>query len=167
MSKPTTTPRRNRRAKKVSCSDTPEATPLTGILCEEAAAFRSRVGAVGSIVRDTFGVDQRTNPALAARDAYLVVVARIVEALVFGGEDLSTSDLVSLSKALAEHRRLDLAKSADASQAGSSVSPSDTPDDAPPNSLPDSFGRVVDQIYGTNLLAERNASPDSTPPDRA
>lgn len=115
-----------------------------------AGDFRQRLGCAGQMVRDAFGLDH-PDPALVNRDSYLIVVSRIIQAITDGAKELSTADLTSLSKALAEQRRLEISRMEVERRFPETVSSPDTLDADTPKPLPKGFGRMVEQIYGTNL----------------
>jgi len=122
--------------------------------------FRRRMRCIGRMLREVFGLNHQDNPALMCRDGYLVAVSRIVEVLAKDDGQLSTSELAALSKALAEHRRLDLAE-----KDGKRVpmNGESDPDGLTANEsaqLPRRFGNMVDQIYGTNLSKSDESNGD-------
>ena len=159
MSAPAAKPRRNRRVPKVSTPDTRETDASSvkrsagnhGSRDEPATRdFRRRMSCAGQLVREVFGLDHETDSALVTRDAYLIVVSRIIRALASGEQELSTGELASLSKALAEHRRLDISQMEVERRFPEQVSNDDTLESGAARPLPAGFGRMVEQIYGTN-----------------
>lgn len=160
MTAPAARPRRNRRVAKVSRQGTPVGRDSSTIACrdekeartdEAAMDLRRRLSCVGRLVREVFGLDHNADASLITRDAYLIVVSRIIESLTGGAQELSTAELASLSKALAEHRRLDISQMEIERRFPEQVSGRDTLEADLPQPLPQGFGRIVEQIYGTNL----------------
>lgn len=151
--------RANRPAGIVTAED--NAPPAAGAVAPIAGTedLRQRYRRAGELIRNVFRLPPDADAELVTRDAYLIVVSRIIQAITDpdDGEgdqakhELSTADLVALSKALAEHRRLhtsqleierrfpDKARSAEA-----------TGQDAT-DPLPPSFRRAIEQIYGPDL----------------
>ncbi|NOT01162.1 MAG: hypothetical protein HOP29_11095 [Phycisphaerales bacterium] len=119
--------------------------------------FRRRMACVGKLVRDLCGLNEDTDPRLVVRDAYLVVVSEIIHAIATADERLPTDELAALSKALAEHRRLDQSqmelerKSAECD--GSPVAESDRSASATSrhSQMPATLDEAVKDLYGTNL----------------
>lgn len=118
--------------------------------------FRRRMSCAGQLVRDVFGLND-PDPALVNRDSYLIVVARIIKTITDDTKELSTAELTSLSKALAEQRRLEISQMEIERRFPKPTSSPDTLDTDTPKPLPKGFGRIVEQIYGTNL----NKPPDN------
>jgi uncharacterized membrane protein len=123
-----------------------------------ADRFRKRMRCVGDLLRDGLGLGGELDAAAMTRDAYRIVVAKIIEILVTGTEELTTSELATLSKVLAEQRRLDLAQT---ELDRKLPAPSTDDESSGPRTLSDSFGHIVKRIYGTNLSADCDARSDS------
>ena len=118
--------------------------------------FRRRMECVGNLIRQWFGDGPPPDPEEVARDAYLVVVGRLIEALTAETDGPSTAELTALSKALAEQRRLDLVKMELDRKHPQTMPHDDTPDNGS-TAPPAGFGRMVKQIYGTDVDRPSNA----------
>ncbi len=70
--------------------------------------FFHRMRTVGQLIHKGFGLDKVQDADVVTKNAYLVVVSRIIEALS-REEELTTAELATLSKTLAEQRRLQIA----------------------------------------------------------
>lgn len=119
------------------------------------------MGCVGKLVRDLCGLSEDTDPRLVVRDAYLVVVSEIIHAIATAEERLPTDELAALSKAVAEHRRLDLSqmelerKSGGPAAGGGVAAPAgDARGDTVCHSeTPGTLGEAVRSVYGADLSA--------------
>lgn len=129
------------------------------------ANHRRRQASVSSILDETFGQLAACSPDLWERRAYLMLVGLVYERLALHEDEISTEELISLSKALAENRRVELnqrklRQGDDTTQAGVS-------DD---EKLPKHFADSVRQVYGLDVedhgetKVERAGKPNSVPP---
>lgn len=125
-------------------------------------AFRRRMHYVGEVIRELFGAQHNGNPEMATRAAYLTVVARIIQALNDDNGTLSTDQLASLSKVLAEQRRLDISEM-ELERRLSKDTPKEGAPEGVSKSLPQDFNRIVEQIYGTNLDAQNEPTDAESP----
>ncbi len=89
-----------------------------------------------------FGPMQRSQPDLWGYRAYLLIVG-IIYARLSADEELDTPEIVALAKALAEQRR---AQAVTRGTKQKRKRPAETNGE-----LPESFDRIVERIYGTNL----------------
>ncbi len=69
--------------------------------------FFHRMKCVGQLIHKGFGLEKIQDADIITKNAYLVVVSRIIEALS-REDELSTAELATLSKTLAEQRRLEI-----------------------------------------------------------
>ena len=109
-------------------------------------AHRERQASVARIIEEMFGPLADNDPGLWEHRAYLMLVGLVYERLSTNENELATDELVSLARALAEHRRI-------SSRAGTG-DPKDDPEapaEGPDGRLPDHFADVVRQVYGTNF----------------
>ncbi len=139
--------------------------------------FRERMRSAGRIVREAFGLSVDGSPACTTDDAYRAVIGLIIEALVTGEQHVATSDLVAMSKAVAEQRRLDVAdaesqrknnrETLDDETSQAEGSKAEGPRgkagnrNGSPRTPPPIVKRVVHHIYGTNLAP---GAPGATRP---
>jgi len=107
------------------------------------AAQRRRQGSISVILNKTFGKFAKSNPELWERRAYLMLVGLLYERLATNEKEISTEELVSLSKMLAENRRVE-ARSRDGRADPASPGIGD-------EGLPEEFEDAVRRVYGTNL----------------
>lgn len=108
-------------------------------------AHRKRQASVAKILNRTFGRFAKSNPDLWERRAYLMMVGLMYQWLATNEKEVSTEELVSLSKVLAEQRR------AEARSRGSGEKETETV--GPGGELPEDIGEAVKQVYGTNFQA--------------
>ena len=101
-----------------------------------------------------FGQFAESSPELWDRRAYLMLVGLVYERLATNEAELSTADLVALSKVLAENRR------AEAQSRKQTVADDGSQDSASPSDeLPEHFAETVRQVYGTNFqMPDRSAA---------
>ncbi len=115
---------------------------------------RRRQASVAAVLDQTFGALAASNPDLWERRAYLMLVGLVYERLATQEDEISTDELVSLAKILAENRRAN----------GRARDPSAEPVgvEAPPSSgrLPPHFASLVRQVYGANVTASNDALGD-------
>lgn len=119
------------------------------------SAHRRRMASVAAFLNETFGRFGESNPDLWDRRAYLMIVGVVYERLAANESELSTDELVALSKVLAESRRAEAqSRKAQATENGASgkASPSDE--------LPENFAETVRQVYGTNFQMPERAKGD-------
>ena len=88
--------------------DQPQSTIIEGLQDMSVRNFFHRMKTVGQLIHKGFGLDKVQDADVITKNAYLVVVSRIIEALS-REEELSTAELATLSKTLAEQRRLEIA----------------------------------------------------------
>jgi hypothetical protein len=112
---------------------------------ERVQAHRKRQESVAKILNRTFGRFAKSNPDLWERRAYLMMVGLMYQWLATNEKEVSTEELVALSKVLAEQRR------AEAQSRGSDEKETETV--GPGGELPEDFGEAVKQVYGTNFQA--------------
>jgi hypothetical protein len=110
--------------------------------------LRLRQASVATILDATFGKLAQMDPDLWERRAYLMIVGMLYERLAAGEAEIPTAELVQISKALAEHRRIH----------ARATGPAPTDDDdaegcrsAGSSPLPKDFAEIVRQVYGTNF----------------
>jgi hypothetical protein len=130
-------------------TDPPSSDELTGqVWGEKVRAHRRRQVSVAAILDETFGQFAKCSPDLWEHRAYLMLVGLVYERLATNEDELSTDELVTLSKVLAANRRAEAQRQ-----------PDRLPDDPtrpaspPAGELPDRFADAVRQVYGTNLDA--------------
>ncbi len=121
---------------------------------QKMIAHRRRQASVGAILNETFGRFAESSPNLWDRRAYLMLVGIVYERLATNEDELSTEDLVTLSKVLAESRR------AEAQSRKRALGDEDSRDNtSPSDELPEHFADTVRQVYGTNFqMPERTAT---------
>ncbi len=138
-------------------------TDRPNIVPSDVQTFRKRMHYVGLIIRELIGTHRSADPALFTRHAYLIVMSRIIEALSDRQNNLSTTELASLSKVLAEQRRLDISQM-EIERRFPKVDPDgNAPDRSDARSLPKDFDHIVEQIYGTNLDASDQKGKTNVP----
>jgi hypothetical protein len=113
---------------------------------EALKAHRRRQASVASILDALFGRLADCDPDLWERRAYLMLLGLVYERLATNEDELSTDDLVALSKTLAEHRRIDARVHTADRAAGAEENA-----EGGEGQLPDRFADVVRQVYGTNF----------------
>lgn len=116
-------------------------------------AHRRRQASVAEILDRTFGQSAKCSPNLWERRAYLMLIGLVYERLATNEEEISTDELVSLAKILAENRRAE-------ARLREHSPPTDSAEPASPSTgeLPERFTDIVRQVYGTNL---HNPAPTS------
>ena len=107
---------------------------------------RRRQLRAGRVLKKTYGKPGESNLQLWENGAYLKLVEMIYVRLMDDKSELPTAELMALSKAMAEHRRV------------SAREPGATGPVAvgPGSELPEDFGDAVKQIYGTNFQGNRH-----------
>lgn len=113
---------------------------------QKMIAHRRRQASVSAILSETFGRFAESSPDLWDRRAYLMLVGLVYERLATNEDELSTKELVTLSKVLAESRR------AEAQSHKRALGDEDSRDNtSPSDELPEHFAETVRQVYGTNF----------------
>lgn len=140
-------------------------TDRPNIVPSDVQTFRKRMHYVGLIIRELIGTHRSADPALFTRHAYLIVMSRIIEALGDKENKLSTAELASLSKVLAEQRRLDISQMEIERRFPKVDSDQNAPNGSAARSLPEDFDHIVEQIYGTNL-DDSNEQGQTNAPNR-
>ncbi|MCH7592860.1 MAG: hypothetical protein IH989_08790 [Planctomycetes bacterium] len=119
---------------------------------EQIGAHRRRMASTAAILTEMFGPFGESHADLWDRRAYLMIVALVYERLTADENELSTEELVVLSKVLAESRR------AEAQSRKSHASDTGAADKASPiGELPENFAETVRQVYGTNFQMPERA----------
>ena len=113
---------------------------------DKVRAHRHRQGSVAKILERLFGKFTKAKPELWEHRAYLMLVGMVYERLVLGEFDLSTDELVALSKVLATHRRAEAQRNRVRASEDS-----EEPASSPKSTLPARWGEVVRQLYGTSV----------------
>lgn len=155
---------RKKKSKKHTSAATPtivdEPTPEIERLEDMSVRnFFHRMKCVGRLIHKGFGLEKIQDADVITKNAYLVVVSRIIEALS-REEELSTAELATLSKTLAEQRRLEIADK--------EIERKFTKEE-PPTKTPAKLNGSIHQLYGTNddhgdkTLDDQNASPSNQP----
>ena len=110
------------------------------------ANHRRRQASVSSILDETFGQLAACSPDLWERRAYLMLVGLVYERLALHEDEISTEELISLSKALAENRRVELnQRKLRQGDDTTEVRPSGD------EKLPKHFADSVRQVYGLDV----------------
>ncbi len=120
--------------------------------------LRQRYRCAGQLVRQVFRLPHDADPDLVTRDAYLVIVSSLIKAIVGPGNDsdgqhreLSVAELVSLSKALAEHRRVNTAQLQVERRFPIKAPEEDLLEGDLSAALPQHYVRMITQIYGVDI----------------
>jgi len=136
---------------------------------KKAEEFRHRQESVAAILESAFGPLGKSNPDLWERRAYLLIVGMLYEKLATNEQEIETEELVSLSKTLADHRRVEHRvregpatpdETDDAGESGESGADLSGP-------LPEKINEMVRRVYGANLdapdrtAAGRDAGPET------
>ena len=125
---------------------------------EKIRAHRERQESVSAILDQTFNEHGKNNPDLWERKAYLMLVGLVYEKLATCEEELSTNELVSLAKVLAENRRAEVR---------SRSHPGDYQVDHNHRNrsgkLPENLTGVIRQIYGANLQMPNQKNGNTNP----
>lgn len=113
---------------------------------DKVRAHRCRQASVAAILDQTFGQFARCSPELWERRAYLMLVGLVYERLATNEDEISTDELVTLAKVLAENRRAE-------ARLRDNHRPKEPTESTPPptGELPERFADMVRQVYGTNL----------------
>lgn len=123
--------------------------PRGSVTRTKLAGIRRRQDSVATILEETFGEKGKKNPLLWEKQAFLSLVGLVFERLSTNEKEVSTEELVTLSKMLAEQRRAE-------AQSRDSAEPQTGPVAVGAGGeLPSDFGEAVKQIYGTNFHAPR------------
>ena len=108
---------------------------------------RRRQESVAKILNRTFGQFAQSHPDLWGRRAFLMLVGVMYQWLEANEQEVSTEELVTLSKMLAEQRRAE-------AQSHESAEPRTGPEAVgAEGELPENLGDAVKQVYGTNFQA--------------
>jgi len=125
---------------------------------QKVDAHRRRQASVAAILDETFGQLAKCSPDLWERRAYLMLIGLLYERLATNEADISTDELVALSKVLAENRR------AEARLRDNHRPPKpEEPAPALGGELPEQLADVVRQVYGTNFQAAAEETVPLTP----
>lgn len=125
---------------------------------EALTAHRRRQASVAAILDRTFGRFARSNPQLWDRRAYLMLVGLVYERLATSEEELSTDELMSLSKVLTDNRRAE----AQSKKSEHSAPPAED-ETAPSADLPGNFTEIVRRVYGTNFQLTTPTTAEQRP----
>ena len=109
---------------------------------------RRRQESVAKILNRTFGQFAQSHPDLWGRRAFLMLVGVMYQWLEANEKEVSTEELVALSKMLAEQRRAEAQSARDSNEEEALAVKGE-------GELPENFGEAVKQIYGTNFQAPR------------
>ena len=120
---------------------------------DKVIAHRRRQISVADILDRTFGTLAKCSPDLWEQRAYLMLVGLVYERLAVHEDDITTDDLVTLAKVLAESRRA--AARTRESKPISDAAQADQPADG---QLPDRFADAVRQIYGLNTVSSSSTA---------
>lgn len=123
---------------------------------EELKDHRRRQASVALILDNTFGTLAESDPQLWGRRAYLMLVGLVYERLATNEAEISTDELVTLAKTLAENRRADARtnSSADKNDSPHNTSSPQSKDETlatptpPDGPLPQHFADAVREVYG-------------------
>ena len=132
---------------------------------DRLANYRRRQASVSTILDETFGQLAACSPDLWERRAYLMLVGLVYERLALHEDEISTEELISLSKALAENRRVEL-NQRKLRQGNDTTEVRVSHDEK----LPKHFADSVRQVYGLDVedhgenKVERAGKPNSVPP---
>jgi len=142
-----------------TASDNPVEDGVTGGDSSDSFAcrlrnHRVRQASVASILDKTFGKLAECAPDLWGHRAYLMLVGVVYERLAINEKDVSTEELVSLAKVIAENRRLEV-RLRELGETQRDNGQATTPN----GPLPDHFGDIVRRVYGTNFAEVAQAQP--------
>jgi hypothetical protein len=104
---------------------------------------RRRQLRAGRVLKKTYGKPGESNLQLWENGAYLKLVEMIYVRLMDDKSELPTAELMALSKAMAEHRRVSVREPGATGPVAVGAG----------GELPEDFGEAVKQIYGTNFHA--------------
>jgi hypothetical protein len=111
------------------------------------AEFRAQQAAIAEVMHGLFGPPTKCHPELWDRRAYLMLAGLVYERLASRTRAVSTAELVSLARMLAENRRADATT---ARRTDSTTPPKpERGESSPPD--PSRFAELVRQVYGVNL----------------
>ena len=121
-------------------------------------AHRRRQASVAAILDQTLGELAKSNPDLWERRAYLMLVGLVYERLATNEDEISTEELVTLAKVLAENRRVE-------ARTRESDCTHDSQDRSSERArpLPGHFADIVQQVYGTNVQKPHGTGADNMP----
>lgn len=140
------TPRTSRPRKAAGSKGPPRAAVTGEVWKGKVRDHHRRQASVAAILDQTLGHFAKSDPRLWERRAYLMLIGLVYERLATNEEEISTDDLVTLAKVLAENRRAE-------ARAQGNHRLSETPESLQSSTgkLPDHLADVVRQVYGTNL----------------
>ena len=118
---------------------------------EKIRAYRTRQDSVASILDGTMGVLAKCDPKLWGQRAYWMLVGLVYERLAICEDEISTGELVSLAKILAENRRVEVRSRSEKSDARGDDKSSERMKELPTGELPEGLVGSVRQIYGVDL----------------
>ncbi len=144
--KAASTPRTSRPRKAAGSKGSPRAAATGETWKGKVRKHHRRQASVAAILDQTLGHFAKSDPRLWERRAYLMLVGLVYERLATNDEEISTDDLVTLAKVLAENRRAE-------ARAQGNLRLSETPESLQSSTgqLPDNLADVVRQVYGTSL----------------
>ena len=144
--KAASTPRTSRPRKAAKSKGSPRAAATGETWKGKVRDHHRRQASVAAILDQTLGHFAKSDPRLWERRAYLMLIGLVYERLATNEEEISTDDLVTLAKVLAENRRAE-------ARAQGNHRLSETPESLQSSTgkLPDHLADVVRQVYGTHL----------------
>ena len=99
------TPRTSRTRKAAGSKSSPRAAATGKTWKGKVRDYHRRQASVAAILDQTLGLFAKSDPRLWERRAYLMLVGLVYERLATNEKEISTDDLVTLAKVLAENRR--------------------------------------------------------------
>lgn len=144
--KAASTPGTSRPRKAAKSKGSPRAAATGETWKGKVQNHHRRQASVAAILDQTLGHFAKSDPGLWERRAYLMLIGLVYERLATNEEEISTDDLVTLAKVLAENRRAE-------ARAQGNHRLSETPESlrSSTGKLPDHLADVVRQVYGTKL----------------
>jgi len=123
---------------------------------EKIRAYRTRQDSVARILDETMGVLAKCDPKLWGQRAYWMLVGLVYERLASCEDEISTGELVSLAKVLAENRRVEVRSRSERldprdDEKSSGRNGEFPADDLPAGELPEGLVDSVRQLYGVDL----------------
>jgi len=115
---------------------------------EKVQELRRRQEPVAAILDRTFGRFAKSRPDLWERRAFLMLVGVLYQWLEANEKEVSTEELVTLSRMLAEQRRAEAQSSRESNEEEARAAKAE-------GELPENFGEALKQVYGTNFHAPR------------
>lgn len=114
-------------------------------------AYRTRQDSVARILDETMGVLAKCDPKLWGQRAYWMLVGLVYERLAVCEDEISTGELVSLAKVLAENRRVEVRSRSEKSDTHGDDKSSERMTELPTGELPEGLVDSVRQLYGVEL----------------